>query len=201
MKTSVVTSASKSVLGAVLCCRASSQHRPERKSWSRRAAGSLAKDNPRSVRPSEWSLGAVRPELELAWARRALDRRAATPSEPSRHFPGARADLPAGGDGRRIDIDVPRRGSAQAGQDRSSHLAAPVWVSHERHVNHHQGSPCSERTPRPASKREGAPRSGSAARLGCGPRPRTSKSLGRPAIFTAPREAASSTPTCCVISR
>jgi hypothetical protein len=38
----------------------------------------------------------VRPELELAWARRALDRRAATPSQPGRHFPdGELTYLPA----------------------------------------------------------------------------------------------------------
>jgi hypothetical protein len=35
------------------------------------------------------SLGAVRPELELAWARRGIDRRAATPAEPHRNFDGA----------------------------------------------------------------------------------------------------------------
>jgi len=35
------------------------------------------------------SLGAVRPELELGWARRGIDRRAATPSETRRIFPGA----------------------------------------------------------------------------------------------------------------
>ena len=33
------------------------------------------------------SLGVVRPELELGWARRGIDRRAATPSEPHRNFP------------------------------------------------------------------------------------------------------------------
>jgi hypothetical protein len=32
------------------------------------------------------SLGAVRPEIELGWARRGIDRRAATPSEPHRDF-------------------------------------------------------------------------------------------------------------------
>jgi len=32
------------------------------------------------------SLGAVRPELELGWARRGIDRRAATPSEPRGYF-------------------------------------------------------------------------------------------------------------------
>ena len=35
------------------------------------------------------SLGAVRPEIELGWARRGIDRRAATPSETRRIFPGA----------------------------------------------------------------------------------------------------------------
>jgi len=34
------------------------------------------------------SVGAVRPELELGWARRGIDRRAATPSEPHRNVPG-----------------------------------------------------------------------------------------------------------------
>lgn len=33
------------------------------------------------------SVGAVRPEVELAWARRGIDRRAATPSEPHRNSP------------------------------------------------------------------------------------------------------------------
>ncbi|WP_110169865.1 hypothetical protein [Luteitalea pratensis] len=35
------------------------------------------------------SVGAVRAELELGWARQGIDRRAATPSEPSGNFPGA----------------------------------------------------------------------------------------------------------------
>jgi opacity protein-like surface antigen len=35
------------------------------------------------------SAGALRPELELAWARRGIDRRAATPSEPHRNAPGS----------------------------------------------------------------------------------------------------------------
>lgn len=39
------------------------------------------------------SLGVLRPELELAWARRGIDRRAATPSEPRRNVDGASAPL------------------------------------------------------------------------------------------------------------
>src|SRR5262245_30080365 len=35
------------------------------------------------------TLGRVRPEIELGWARRGIDRRAATPSEPNRNVPNA----------------------------------------------------------------------------------------------------------------
>jgi hypothetical protein len=43
------------------------------------------------------SLGPVRPEIELGWARRGIDRRAATPAEPNRRLavPGEPEYLPA----------------------------------------------------------------------------------------------------------
>ena len=88
VKTSVVTSVSKSVLGAVLlsCLIAT----PARAQIMVSPSGGISGEGQPTVGAAVGVvLGAVRPELELGWARRALDRRAATPSEPSRHFPGA----------------------------------------------------------------------------------------------------------------
>ena len=90
VKTSVVTSVSKSALGAVLLLSCVGIATPARAQIMVSPSGGISGEGQPTVGAAVGMvLGAVRPELELAWARRALDCRAATPSEPSRHFPGA----------------------------------------------------------------------------------------------------------------
>ena len=56
------------------------------------SAGISGEGQPAAGAAIGMSLGAVRPEVELGWARRGIDRRAATPSEPQGEF--ARAGGP-----------------------------------------------------------------------------------------------------------
>jgi hypothetical protein len=89
MKTSFVTSSSKSVLAAVLIVSCVGIATPARAQiMVSPSAGISGEGQPTIGAAVGMLLGAVRPELELAWARRALDRRAATPWEPSRRLPG-----------------------------------------------------------------------------------------------------------------
>ena len=86
MKTSFVTSA-KSVLGAVfLSCLIATPARAQ--IMVSPSAGISGEGQPTVGAAVGIVLGAVRPELELGWARRGLDRRADTPSKPTRELPG-----------------------------------------------------------------------------------------------------------------
>ena len=89
MTTFFITPASKSVLGAVLVLSCVGMAAPARAQITVSPSGGVSGEGQPTVGAAVGMfLGAVRPELELAWSRRALDRRAATPSEPRGNLPG-----------------------------------------------------------------------------------------------------------------
>src|SRR5262245_32990518 len=80
----------KSVRGAVLVLSCIGMATPARAQITvAPSAGISGEGQPTVGTAIGMSLGVVRPELELGWARRAIDRRAAIPSEPRRNLPGA----------------------------------------------------------------------------------------------------------------
>jgi hypothetical protein len=82
-------SASRSVLGAVLLLSCGGTAAPVRAQMTVSPSVGISGEGQPTVGAAVGiALGAVRPELELAWARRGIDRRAATPSEPDRNFLG-----------------------------------------------------------------------------------------------------------------
>lgn len=69
----------RSVLGAVLFLSCIGMATPARAQITVSASGGISGEGQPTVGAAVgMSLGAVRPELELAWARRGIDRRAAT---------------------------------------------------------------------------------------------------------------------------
>jgi hypothetical protein len=87
MRTSVVSPASKCIVAAVLLMSCVGMAKPAAAQVTLSPGGGISGEGQPAVGAAVgMSLGAVRPELELGWARRGIDRRAATPSEPQRNF-------------------------------------------------------------------------------------------------------------------
>ena len=153
MMINVPACASRSVFRVVLLLSCVGMATPVRAQMAVSPSGGISGEGQPTVGAAVgMSLGVVRPELELAWARRGIDRRAATPSEPHRNVHDANGPvyLPVG-DGRRIHTDVPRGGSAQAWQEvraiwqrrcgsRASHTptATRGVVAADRHPGRHR---------------------------------------------------------------
>lgn|SRR5687768_15779216 len=96
--TQKITPSSKSVVGAALLVSCLGMAPEARAQITVSPSGGISGEGQPTVGAAVGMLlGAVRPEIELAWSRRALDRRAATPSEPRRNLWGdsGSAYLPA----------------------------------------------------------------------------------------------------------
>ena len=103
MMINVPACASRSVFRAVLLLSCVGMATPVRAQMTVSSSGGISGEGQPTVGAAVGiSLGVVRPELELAWARRGIDRRAATPSEPHRsvhdasgpvYLPAAMADV------------------------------------------------------------------------------------------------------------
>ena len=153
MMINVPACASRSVFRAVLLLSCVGMATPVRAQMTVSSSGGISGEGQPTVGAAVgMSLGVVRPELELAWARRGIDRRAATPSEPHRsvhdasgpvYLPAAMADVST--------LMFRVRGSAQAGQDvraiwqrrcgsRASHTptATRGVVAADRHPGRHR---------------------------------------------------------------
>src|SRR6187455_1958787 len=79
--------AQRSVIGAVLLLSCVGMATPARAQMTVSPSGGISGEGQPTVGAAVgMSLGVVRPELELAWSRRGIDRRAATPSEPQSVF-------------------------------------------------------------------------------------------------------------------
>ena len=202
MMINVPACASRSVFRAVLLLSCVGMATPVRAQMTVSSSGGISGEGQPTVGAAVGiSLGVVRPELELAWARRGIDRRAATPSEPHRsvhdasgpvYLPAAMADVST----LMFRVPVPLRqgkafepfGSVGAGLARATRQPPP-------------GESLQRTDTQAGIEAGGAQPSGSATELGSGRRPSTSKPSGLTAIFTGLREVASSTRTCCVTSR
>jgi hypothetical protein len=87
MGRSVVTPASKWIVAAVLLMSWVGMAKPAAAQVTLSPGGGLSGEGQPAVGAAVGMLlGAARPELELGWARRGIDRRAATPSEPQRNI-------------------------------------------------------------------------------------------------------------------
>ena len=90
MMINVPACASRSVFRVVLLLSCVGMATPVRAQMAVSPSGGISGEGQPTVGAAVGlSLGAVRPELELAWARRGIDRRAATASEPHRNVDDA----------------------------------------------------------------------------------------------------------------